>query len=254
MAHVFISYKHEDIDFAENLIHKVQDAGFETWVDNDRLHAGEDWRGEIDQAIRCAFALIIIMTPEAKASEYVTYEWAFASGAGLKIIPVLYKKTALHPRLEALQYLDFTNSTNRPWDRLTQTLRRAATSAPRQPNQVVENTIPSFPQELLKTKESWLKTGEVFLQRKDYTEALESYKQALLLDPDEARSYAGKSDALSSLERYKEALAASERAIQLDPDFVSAWRCKGNTLQNLGKPKEAQQAFDKARQLGYQAP
>src|SRR2546430_17494855 len=98
MPHVFICYKHDDGDFAEIVINRIEKAGFATWVD-DRLHAGEDWRAEIDQAIKDAVALIVIMTPEARSSEYVTYEWACAYGAGVKVIPVLYKGKDLHPRL-----------------------------------------------------------------------------------------------------------------------------------------------------------
>ncbi len=126
MRHVFISCKHDDGDFAELLINKLEKAGFETWIDKNRLLAGEDWRAEIDQAIRDAFALIVIMTPGARSSEYVTYEWAFAYGIGLKIIPILYNDTKLHPRLEALQYLDFTSRTSRPWDALIEVLKNAS--------------------------------------------------------------------------------------------------------------------------------
>jgi len=125
MNHLFISYKHEDGDFADVLINKLEKEGYSTWVDNDRINAGEDWRNEIDQAIKDAFALIVIMSPEAKASEYVTYEWAFAWGAGVKVIPVLFKPTELHPRLEALQYLDFTSRTSRPWNKLFNVVKNA---------------------------------------------------------------------------------------------------------------------------------
>lgn len=83
----------------------------------------------IDLAIKDAFALIVIMTPEAKASEYVTYEWAFAWGVGVKVIPIMLKTTPLHPRLEALQYLDFTNLKTRPWERLIEEVK-GAESAP----------------------------------------------------------------------------------------------------------------------------
>jgi len=103
--HIFITYKHDDSEFAENLIHRIDMAGFKTWVDSDKLNDGMDWRAEIEQAILNAIAIIVIMTPEAKTSEYVTYEWAFALGAKIKVIPILYKETVLHPRLEALQYL-----------------------------------------------------------------------------------------------------------------------------------------------------
>lgn len=124
--HVFVSHKHEDTDFAQVLVNKIEKAGFKTWVDHDQLHIGEDWRFKIDQAMKNSFVLIVIMSPEAKNSEYVTYEWAFAWGAGIRVFPILYKDTPLHPRLEALQHLNFTTLTLRPWDKLIEALKKAA--------------------------------------------------------------------------------------------------------------------------------
>src|SRR5258708_5452161 len=125
---IFISYHHQDAEFAENLLFRIKDAGFSSWVDSENLRAGEDWQVGIDQAIKSALALIVIITPEAQASEYVTYEWSFAWGAGVKVIPVMYKQTQLHPRLKTLQYLDFTNFPTRPWDKLIEALKVAASS------------------------------------------------------------------------------------------------------------------------------
>jgi TIR domain/HEAT repeats len=125
MQHVFISYKNEDLDFADNVISRLEREGFTTWSDL-KIGAGEEWRNSIDLAIKNAFALIVIMTPEAKASEYVTYEWAFAWGVGIRVIPIMLRTTELHPRLEALQYLDFTNLKSRPWDRLIEEVRDAS--------------------------------------------------------------------------------------------------------------------------------
>jgi len=131
MNHIFISHSHEDSDFAEILETRLAQAKFITWRDVG-IRGGEDWRREIDQAIRESFALIVVVTPETKASEYVTYEWAFAWGAGVKVIPILLKKTELHPRLESLQYLDFTNRKARPWDSLIELLREAEASKPQE--------------------------------------------------------------------------------------------------------------------------
>src|SRR5215213_2370680 len=130
MSHIFISYNQEDGDFSEILHNKLDQADFTVWRDTARLRGGEDWRKGIDDAIKQAFALIVVITPEAKASEYVTYEWAFAWGAGVKVIPLLLKRAQLHPRLEALQYLDFTNRHARPWDTLIELLREAESSKP----------------------------------------------------------------------------------------------------------------------------
>jgi hypothetical protein len=128
MQHVFISFKHEDLDFAENVIGRLEKEGFATWADF-KIGAGEEWRNSIDLAIKNALALVVIMTPEAKASEYVTYEWAFAWGVGIRVIPIMLRLTQLHPRLEALQYLDFTNTKSRPWDKLIDEVK-AASHAP----------------------------------------------------------------------------------------------------------------------------
>ena len=244
--HLFISYKHEDSDFAEILINRVEKAGFKTWVDSDKLAPGEDWRNGIDESIKNAFALIVIMSPEAKASEYVTYEWAFARGAGIKVIPVLYKSTQLHPRLEALQYLDFTIRTNRPWDTLLNVLRNAVTLSPSDLHPTSQEH-PSLSHNNSQTpKELWLERGAIFLKRKDYQEALEAYKQAILLDHNDALAYSGKSEALFRLERYKEALDASNQAISLDSNLAAAWKNKGNALGRLKRYEDALAAYEQA--------
>ncbi len=107
MAHVFISYAHADANFIKDLKLQLQDAGFDVWIDEDRLKAGENWRQAIDDAIQQSNILIVVISPEAYESKYVTYEWAYASGIGIPIIPILLKTSALHPRLEILQYIDF---------------------------------------------------------------------------------------------------------------------------------------------------
>lgn len=121
---IFISHSHEDADFAELLKLHLDKNGLNCWIDSEKLKIGQDWRQEIDDSIEKSSAVIAIMTPEARKSEYVTYEWSFAWGKGKKIFPIMYKQTVLHPRLESLQYLDFTNRTTRPWDKLVASLKQ----------------------------------------------------------------------------------------------------------------------------------
>ena len=130
MSHIFISYNQADSDFSEILHNKLEQNGFTVWRDVAGLRGGEDWRKGIDDGIKQAFALIVVMTPEAKASEYVTYERAFAWGSGVKVIPLLLEQTQLHPRLESLQYLDFSNRQARPWNTLIELLRETGSMQP----------------------------------------------------------------------------------------------------------------------------
>jgi hypothetical protein len=118
LKNIFVSYAHNDYDFAEVLKANLEQNGFGVWLDSSKLQAGQDWRQGIDDGIKASDALVVVMSPDAMQSPYVTYEWAFAYGFGVPVIPLLYKKATLHPRLETLQYLDFTSRINRPWQSL----------------------------------------------------------------------------------------------------------------------------------------
>jgi HEAT repeat protein len=109
----FISYKHEDIDFAKVLWRRVNaHPGFTGWIDTD-LVAGDDWDKIIDNQLEQAVGVIVIITPQALKSHYVTYEWSYAFGNHKKIIPILLKpinKSKLHKKLQNTQYIDFTHA------------------------------------------------------------------------------------------------------------------------------------------------
>jgi hypothetical protein len=124
MNHVFISYARQDADFATVLRSALEKAGHKVWVDQVRISAGDDWSREIDEAIQTSKSLIVIMSPEAAKSEYVTYEWAYALGKGIRVVPVLLRTTSLHPRLQTIHNLDFSSHSARPWDRLLGAISR----------------------------------------------------------------------------------------------------------------------------------
>jgi len=91
MSHVFISYAHTDQDFVqEHLIPWLNANGYDAWVDSEKLRAGENWIEEIDNAIKASYALIVVISPASMTSPYVTYEWAFALGCDIPVIPVKY--------------------------------------------------------------------------------------------------------------------------------------------------------------------
>ena len=138
MPHIFISYCREDSRFAQVLHVQLQEAGLPTWRDPD-LRPGDRWGDEIDEAMQGASALLVIMSPAAKASPYVNYEWAFARGAGVLVIPLLLglRPEELPPRLAERKALDFSNPLARPWNELFSVLKDASLlrrpGAPRRP-------------------------------------------------------------------------------------------------------------------------
>lgn len=114
---VFLSHSESDGDFAELMQFRLGREGIRAWIDVDHLDPGVEWREKIDESIMSSFALVAIMSPDARASEYVTYEWAFAYGKGVPLVPIMLRQTSFHPRLATMQYLDFTDRRARPWKR-----------------------------------------------------------------------------------------------------------------------------------------
>lgn len=114
--HIFVSYAEEDRKFAQRLNKSLLESGRIAWQDRTNIKGGDNYQEKIDKAIRNAEALVVVMSPWATRSQYVTYEWAFALGAGIRVIPVVVKKqTTLHPRLTAIHYIDFTTRSGSPW-------------------------------------------------------------------------------------------------------------------------------------------
>ena len=124
MAHVFLSYDHDNHHFADQVTDKLEGKNIKIWQDIHDLRGGDRWADEIDRAISDASAIIVILTPESEVSSFVTYEWSFAMGKSKLVIPLLFQKCeTIHPKLEQFQYLDFSVRFNKPWERLIQRLQ-----------------------------------------------------------------------------------------------------------------------------------
>jgi hypothetical protein len=116
MARVFISHASADAEPAALLDSILRVNGYEPWVFSSQLHAGDEWKHEIDHAISSSIALILIVTKSSLCSSFVTYEWAFALGLGIRVIPLLLEEDAeLHPKLADLQLLEFRKAKERDW-------------------------------------------------------------------------------------------------------------------------------------------
>ncbi len=118
MSQVFLSYSKVDHFFAELARIKLEEAGISVWMDQGQLRAGSDWRHGIDQGISDCFAVLLAVSADSAESSYVTYEWASAIGKGKPIIPVRLNECQVHPKLEAIQYLDFSIAGHLPWSDL----------------------------------------------------------------------------------------------------------------------------------------
>jgi HEAT repeat protein len=131
MPHVFISYDQDsDGDFVAAVQLELQRAGFTSWTDRE-IEGGHAWQEKVDNAIRDSLALIAVLSQGSLQSAYVAYEWAFALGAGVRVIPIRrgIELSELHERLRVLDVLDFSSGRLRPWAELFEALGSAAQEA-----------------------------------------------------------------------------------------------------------------------------
>jgi tetratricopeptide (TPR) repeat protein len=108
---IFISYSREDTDFADRLQADLHARGYDVWGGRLQLKGGRDWSDMIDMAIDRCEALIVVLSPDALASEQVRTEYSYAQDHGKRVIPLLVRQVPqMPPPLHSLQCIDFQHS------------------------------------------------------------------------------------------------------------------------------------------------
>jgi hypothetical protein len=125
----FVSYSTKDHIFAELASIKLTEAGIDVWRDQGLLRAGGDWRNGIERGIANSSAVLVVLSLNSVASPYVTFEWAYALGKGKTVIPIRLEQCNVHPRLEPIQYLDFSVHGALPWNLLVERIREVEAEA-----------------------------------------------------------------------------------------------------------------------------
>jgi CheY-like chemotaxis protein len=167
---VFISYNSKNKDLADLVEMKLEKEDIQVWKDTNLIDPGTEWRREIDQSLLNCDVVIVLLSQLSTQSLYVTYEWAFALGNGKTIIPILTENCKIHPRIEILQYIDFTGS-DYPWGKLIEKIKKI-----KKPNgipKVSDLTVEELEKLISGSKniasESAKKEGRI-MQEKDITE------------------------------------------------------------------------------------
>jgi TIR domain len=87
--HVFVSYAHANEPLVRRLIADLKVRGINAWVDKSGLEAGTpDWESALRVAISGAKAVILIASPDARASRYVKDELRIAEMYKHRIYPL----------------------------------------------------------------------------------------------------------------------------------------------------------------------
>lgn len=110
MPSLFLCYSRNDSVIMRTLAANLSQARFVVWIDEDMIPVGTpDWKTAIEQAVQRVDAMVVILSPAAKDSEWVNYEIGLARKYDKPIFPVLIfgdELTAIPDSLNNAQYAD----------------------------------------------------------------------------------------------------------------------------------------------------
>jgi hypothetical protein len=107
---VFISYARKDVQFARRLAADLEEAGFDVWWDLSDLKGGDDWVRFIPTAIEASQYFVVLLSPDAIQSEWVTKEYSYALRLRKKVVPAMVKSCDVPFALNTINYVDFVNN------------------------------------------------------------------------------------------------------------------------------------------------
>ena len=111
---VFISYDSADTDFAHKLAEDLRRIGVEVWIAPDCIRPGEGWVDAINRGLEGSSHMVIVLTPRAIASEWVTHETntaiALERKGKLQVIPLDVEQCDPPPLWTAYQMIPFRYS------------------------------------------------------------------------------------------------------------------------------------------------
>lgn len=89
-GYVFISYSRKDSEVMRRIVRHLRAQGIRAWVDDESLVPGTPvWEYEIERAIIGAFAVVVVLSPDAKSSEWVLREITLADEYEKRVFPVI---------------------------------------------------------------------------------------------------------------------------------------------------------------------
>jgi hypothetical protein len=113
-GHVFVSYSRRDEVVMRRIVKYLREQGIPAWVDNEKLVPGTPvWEYEIEKAIKGASAIVVILSPDAKKSEWVLREITLADQHQKRAFPILAggkKEDSIPFRLITRQFVDLRSN------------------------------------------------------------------------------------------------------------------------------------------------
>ncbi len=195
---VFVSYAHQDADFANRLIADLDDAGHACWIDTSDIKGGDEWMITIAEGITDSYAFVVIVTQKALDSRWVRDEILWARNENKQIIPVILENVFRDKRFFLLNSYQGVTLFNGDYDAALPKILRALPT-------------PTAPE----TETDWPRKAEIaYLNRLRLEELLNSDKYTPLAGSSQHRSKRAEMRAvfeLMKLRKDREAIQETRR-------------------------------------------
>ena len=86
---LFLSYSRQDLAAMQEVQEALREAGLSVWTDAGLEPGTQGWQDAIAEAVNQAQALVVLLSPAAKASQWVKNELTYAQTLGKRIVPIL---------------------------------------------------------------------------------------------------------------------------------------------------------------------
>jgi GT2 family glycosyltransferase/Tfp pilus assembly protein PilF len=106
----------------------------------------------------------------------------------------------------------------------------------------------------VKTIQSYLEQANIYVQQKQWQEAIPCYEKVTKINPNSATTYHHWGDALLNLQQWEQAVTIYRRAIAINPHFDWSYYNLGEALSHLNRWEEAIIAYQQALDLSPHLP
>ena len=129
-SYIFMSHSSKDRAFTERMAERLQKAGFRCWVDLADIPDGSTWPREIEKGVIDCGAMIVVMSKDARESEWVERETLMAMELRKPLFIARIDDAPLPLHLINRQYTDLRKPTEAVYKRLIGVLEKAPLTEP----------------------------------------------------------------------------------------------------------------------------
>jgi len=128
--YIFMSHSSVDREFTTLLAERLTGAGFRCWLDVNDIPDGSTWIREIEKAVTDCGALIVVMSKDARESEWVERETLLSMNLRKPLFIVRIDDEPLPLHLINRQYTDFRTRPEAAFKKLIAALKKAPLTEP----------------------------------------------------------------------------------------------------------------------------